>query len=89
MIRSKRASGSGAYEEYQPRMELCSLDRGIPIIATRLGAVLAAPRSCSCSAALPNETSKMARMEYRKKGRCRGIDAGMIMAVLEDDRANW
>lgn len=70
-------------------MELCSLDRGIPIIATRLGAVLAAPRSCSCSAALPNETSKMARIEYRKKGTCRGIDARMIMVVLEDGRANW
>ena len=89
MIRSKRASGSRAYEEYQPRMELCSLERCIPIIATRLGAVLADPRSCSCSVALPNETSKMARMEYRKKGRCRGIDARMIMTVLEDDRANW
>jgi hypothetical protein len=89
LIRSKRASGSGAYQEYQPRMKLCSLERGIPIIATRFGAVLAAPRSCSCSAALPSEASKMARMEYRKKGTCCGINACMIMVVLEDDRANW
>lgn len=31
----------------------------------------------------------MVRMEYRKNGTCRGIDARMIMVVLEDDRANW
>lgn len=70
-------------------MELCSLERGIPIIATRFGVALAASRSCSCSAALPNETSRAARMEYSKRGICRGIDGHIIMVALENGRANW
>jgi hypothetical protein len=70
--------------ELHPCVEGC-----IPIIATRLGVALTAPCSGSCSDALPNEMSRMARMEYRKRETCCGINARMIMVALENSKANW